>query len=154
MTGVQTCALPIWLIDAGLLAKTTRATRPLWPAGTAEAAPPPLSAAELEQITAHRQRGARKLKMAHVLCSAGLGEEARAALLEAVPPLGCALALQHRFPEPASLDDALLPPLSSCWKEALPLLREFNTDAARPCQAVLEALAPFARESQAPPSVV
>ncbi len=37
------------LIEAGLLAKTTRATRPLWPADTAEAAPPPLSAAELEK---------------------------------------------------------------------------------------------------------
>ena len=87
--------------------------------------------------------------MAHVLCDAGLSEEARAALLEAVPPLGCALALQHRFPEPASLDDALLPPLSPCWKEALPLLREFTADAARPCQAVLEALAQFAGETQA-----
>jgi hypothetical protein len=142
------------LIDAGLLAKTTRATRPLWPADTAETAPLPLSAAELEQITAHRQRAARKLKMARVLCDAGLAEEARAALLEAVPPLGCALALQHRFPEPGALDDALLPPLSSCWKEALPLLREFTTDAARPCQAVLEALAPFAGEAQALASVV
>ena len=138
------------LIDAGLVAKTTRATRPLWPAEPAEAAPPPLSAAELEKLSAHRQRAARKLKMARVLCEAGLSEEARAALLEAVPPLGCALALQHRFPEPASLDDALLPPLSPCWKEALPLLREFTTDAARPCQPVLEALAPFAEE--APPN--
>ena len=85
--------------------------------------------------------------MARVLCDAGLSEEARAALIEAVPLLGCALALQHRFPEPASLDDALLPPLSSCWKEALPLLREFTIDAARPCQAVLEALVPFAGEN-------
>jgi hypothetical protein len=87
--------------------------------------------------------------MARVLCDAGLSEEARAALLEAVPPLGCALALQHRFPEPASLDDALLPPLAPCWKEALPLLRAFTTDAARDCQALLEALAPFAEEPQA-----
>jgi hypothetical protein len=135
------------LIDAGLLAKTTRATRPLWPAEPAEPAPPPLSAAELEKLSAHRQRAARKLKMARVLCDAGLSEEARAALLEAVPLLGCALAVQHRFPEPASLDDALLPPLSPCWKQALPLLREFTSDAARPCQALLEALAPFATEA-------
>ena len=137
------------LIDAGLLAKTTRATRPLWPAEAAEAAPPPLSAAELEKLAAHRQRAARKLKMARVLCEAGLSEEARAALLEAVPPLGCALAVQHRFPEPASPDDALLPPLSSCWKEALPLLREFTSDTARPCQPVLEALIPFTGEVEA-----
>jgi hypothetical protein len=141
------------LIDAGLLAKTTRATRPLWPANTAETAPPPLTAAELEKLSAHRQRAARKLKMARVLCDAGLSEEARAALLDAVPSLGCALALQHRFPEPASLDDALLPPLSPCWKEALPLLREFTTDSARPCQALLEALTPFAAEPPASSSV-
>jgi len=70
-------------------------------------------------------------------------------LLDAVPPLGCALALQHRFPEPASLDDALLPPLSPCWKEALPLLRAFTSDAACDCLAVLEALAPFAGQAHA-----
>jgi hypothetical protein len=92
--------------------------------------------------------------MARVLCDAGLSEEARAALLEAVPPLGCALALQQRFPEPVSLDDALLPPLSSCWKAALPLLREFAGDATRPCEALLEALAPFTGEALAPQSVV
>jgi hypothetical protein len=134
------------LIDAGLLARTTRATRPLWPAEPAETAPPPLSAAELEKLSAHRQRAARKLKMARVLSDAGLGEEARAALLEAVQPLSCALAVQYRFPEPASPDHALLPPLSSCWKSALPLLREFTSDAARPCLPVLEALVPFAEE--------
>ena len=139
------------LIEAGLLAKTTRASRPLWPAEPAEAAPPPLSAAELEKLSAHRQRAARKLKMARVLCDAGLNEEARAALLEAVPPLSCALAVQHRFPEPASPEHALLPPLSSCWKEALPLLREFTGDAARPCQPVLEVLVPFAEEAHAGP---
>jgi hypothetical protein len=100
----------------------------------------------LEKVAAHRQRAARKLKMARVLCDAGLTEEARAALLDAVPPLGCSLALQQRFPEPASLDDALLPPLSACWKEALPLLREFTGDVARPCQPVLEALARFTAE--------
>ena len=134
------------LIDAGLLAKTTRATRPLWLDETTQAGPPPLTAEELEKVAAHRQRAARKLKMARVLCDAGLTEEARAALLDAVPPLGCSLALQQRFPEPASLDDALLPPLSACWKEALPLLREFTGDVARPCQPVLEALARFTAE--------
>ena len=132
------------LIDAGLLARTTRASRPLWPA---ETAPPPLSAAELEQLTAHRQRAARKLKMAQVLCEAGLSDEARAALLEAVPPLACALAVQHRLPEPLSAEHALLPPLSSCWREALSLLRSFTSDAAQPCQPVLKALGPFAQET-------
>jgi hypothetical protein len=132
------------LIDAGLLAKTTRASRPLWPCEAAEATPPPLSPAEQEKFAAHLQLAARKLKMARVLCEAALNEEARASLLEAVAPLGCALALQHRLPEPASPHDALLPPLSPCWKDALGLLRQFVADAARPCQPILEALAPFA----------
>ncbi len=135
------------LIDAGLLARTIRASRPLWPAEPAEATPPPLSAAELEKLSSHRQRAARKLKMARVLCDAGLSDEARAALLAAVLPLSCALAVQHRFPEPASPDHALLPPLSSCWKDALTLLREFTSDAAHPCLPLLEALAPFAAEA-------
>ena len=128
------------LIDAGLLAKTTRASRPLWPAEAAEATPPPLSPAEQEKLAAHRQLAARKLKMARVLSDAALNEEARASLLEAVAPLGCALALQHRFPEPASLNDALLPPLSPCWKDALSPLRQFVANAAHPCQPILEAL--------------
>ncbi len=133
------------LIDAGLLTRTTRATRPLWPAEAAEAAPAPLSEAELTKIQAHRQQAARKLKMAQVLTGAGLNEEGRTALLEALLPLGCAFAVEQRFPEPASLKDALLPPLSPCWQHALPPLREFIGDAARPCQPVLEALAPFAQ---------
>jgi hypothetical protein len=78
--------------------------------------------------------------MARVLSDAALNEEARASLLEAVAPLGCALALQHRFPQPASLNDALLPPLSPCWKDALGPLRQFVADAAHPCQPILEAL--------------
>jgi hypothetical protein len=132
------------LIDAGLLAKTTRASRPLWPVEAAEAAPPPLSPAEQDKLATHRQLAARKLKMARVLCDASLNEEARASLLEAVAPLGCALALQHRLPEPASPQDALLPPLSPCWKDALGLLRQFVADSAHPCQPILEALATFA----------
>ena len=132
------------LIDAGLLAKTSRATRPLWPAENAEAAPPPFSAAELEKLAAHRQRAGRKLKMARVLNEAGLSEEARSALLEGMLPLSCALAVEQRLPEPASLNDALMPPLSPWWKDALPLVREFSGDSTRPCLPLLEALTPLA----------
>jgi hypothetical protein len=139
------------LIEAGLVAKTTRASRPLWPEETAEAAPPPLSERELERISGQRQFAARKLKMASLLDSGGLAEEARAALLEGLVPLGCALAIQQRLPEPASLKDALLPPLSTCWNQALPPLREFMEDAARPCRSVLEVLLPLAAESGAKP---
>ena len=132
------------LIEAGLVARTTRASRPLWPGETAEAAPPALSAAEQEKAAAHRRLGARKLKMARVLSDAGMSDEARAALLEAVSPIGCALAVEAQLPAPETLKDALLPPLSTCWKEALPLLREFSSDAARPCEPILSALTQFA----------
>src|SRR5207237_10643321 len=115
----------------------------------AEPLPVPLSPAELEKIAAQRQRGARKLKMARVLSEAGLAEEARTAMLEALPALGCALAAEQRLPEPSSLHDALLPPLSPCWKEALPLLRQFTCEPALPCAPVLEALSRFAGDRQA-----
>jgi hypothetical protein len=57
--------------------------------------------------------------------------------------LGCALAVENRLPEPAALKDLLLPPISPCWQEALPLLRDLSANPARPCQPVLEALGKF-----------
>jgi hypothetical protein len=131
------------LIDAGLLARTMRASRPLWLPETSQAAPSPLSPAELDKLAAYRQLAARKLKMARVLNQAGLDQEARAALLEGLLPLGCALAVENRLPEPAALKDLLLPPISPCWQEALPLLRDLNANPASPCQPVLEALGKF-----------
>ena len=61
------------------------------------------------------------------MCSASgdLAEEARLALLDAIEPLGRALAVENRRPEPQSLEDSLLPPLGAAWKDALPLVRSF-----------------------------
>ena len=99
-----------------------------------------ISKPEREKAAAHRQRAARKLKMAAVLAGGGLCEEARAALLEAVAPLGCALAVENRLPEPASWQDALLPPLGLAWKDALSILRAFVSDASQPVAAAVAAL--------------
>jgi len=118
------------LIEAGLVAKTSRATRPLWPAETTEAAPPPLSEAERAKATAHRQQAARKIKMARLLGEGELSEEARTALLEAMLPLGRALAIESRLPEPARVDDVLLPPLAHQWRNALTPLRDFASATA------------------------
>jgi superfamily II DNA or RNA helicase len=137
------------LIEAGLVAKTTRGSRPLWPADGAEAAPLPFTAAELEKISAHRQLASRKLKMARVLSDAGLLDEANAALLEGMLPLGRALAVEQRLPEPATFKDALLPPLSPCWKNALTLLREFTGGGVIACDLLLAALTPLAEGTQA-----
>ena len=109
------------LIAAGLITKTTRASRPLFPAEE-EAGPPPLSEVEREKAAASRAQAARKLKMARLLGEGGLVEEARPALLEAVHHLARVMAIESRFPEPSDLKDALLPPLSHCWKEVLPMV--------------------------------
>jgi hypothetical protein len=128
------------LIAAGLVANTTRATRPLWPPHPAAPAPSPLSGAEREKASAYRAQAARKLKMAAVLAGGDLADEARTALLAAVEPLGCALAVENRLPEPHSLEDALLPPLGLAWNNALPLLRSFLRDTSHAIPPVVSAL--------------
>jgi len=127
------------LIAVGLVSRTTRATRPLFPEAEA-VTPRPLSIEEQARAKAHREQAARKLKMARLLAEGGLEEEARAALLAAILPLARALAVESRLPEPASVDDALLPPLSHSWKEGATLARNFVADATQPCKPVLERL--------------
>jgi superfamily II DNA or RNA helicase len=128
------------LFEAGLATRATRGTRPLWPLEAGPASPAPLSDTEREKAAAHRQRAARKLKMAAVLAGGGLSEEARAAFLEAVAPLGCALAVENRLPEPASAREALLPPLALAWKDNLSILRAFVGDASQPVAPAVAAL--------------
>jgi hypothetical protein len=128
------------LVAAGLVARTTRATRSLWPADESTTCPPPLSEGEREKAGAYRCQAARKLKMAGVLAGGDLGEEARLALLDAIEPLGRALAVENRLPEPQSLEDALLPPLGTAWKEALPLVRSFLRETSQPVPPILSAL--------------
>jgi hypothetical protein len=128
------------LIGAGLISKTIRATRPLFPpADNAETAP--LSAEELAKAKTHRDLAARKLKMARVLGNTGFGDEARPALLEAIHALGNALAVERRLPEPSEVKDAMQPPLSHCWAGALPILKTFIRDPVTIWKPVAERLA-------------
>jgi hypothetical protein len=127
------------LIGMGLVGKTTRATRLLFPLDdNAEAAP--LSAEELARIKAHRERAARKIKMARVLGNTGFAEEARSALLDALHGLGNALAVERGLPEPTELKDTLQPPLSHGWGAGLPVLRDFVRDPATAWQPAAEQL--------------
>ena len=80
------------LIAAGLVSRTTRATRPLLPADNAPE-PTPLSVEEQAKVKSHREQAARKLKMARMLGEGGFEEETRPPLLEAIHRLGCALAV-------------------------------------------------------------
>jgi hypothetical protein len=129
------------LTDAGLIAGTTRAIRPLWPEAHAESAPKPLSDAERAQASAHRQHAARKLKMARLLGEGGLDEEARTCILEAILPLGRALAVENRLPEPAHLEEVMRAPLAHQWQAALFPLRQFAAGPSAPWKPVLETLA-------------
>ena len=69
-----------------------------------------------------------------------LADEARPPLLEAVHSFAQALAVENRLPEPAAVDQGLLPPLSHCWKEALPIVRAFVVEPTQPWQPVAQSL--------------
>ena len=135
------------LIETGLLASTTRANRPFWPAKLA--APRPLSRQELHLIAEYRSCAERKLRIARALSEGELPDEARVALLEALRPLGSALALENSLPVPASLHEALLPPHASAWSGALPLLRAFSSEGGPPCASLLEAVAHLVQDARA-----
>lgn len=128
------------LIDAGLLARTTRASRPLWPEPAGQPAPAPLSDAERQKAAVHREQASRKLKMARLLGDGGLEDEARAAVLEALAALGSALAVENRLPEPAGREQTLLPPLAFCWRDALAPLRQFASNNQAEWKPMVEML--------------
>jgi hypothetical protein len=60
--------------------------------------------------------------------------------MDAIEPLGRALAVENRLPEPSCLEDALLPPLAIAWKDALPLVRSVLREPAQPLAPVLLAM--------------
>jgi hypothetical protein len=128
------------LISAGLLARTTRFTRSLWPVDETTSSAQPMSEAEREKAEGYRRQAERKLKVASVLAAGDLEEEAREALLQAIEPLGRALAVENRLPEPESLEDALLPPIGPAWRQALPLVRRFLREPSQPVGPLLDVM--------------
>jgi hypothetical protein len=127
------------LIAAGLISKTTRAVRPLFPVSDSTG-PAPLSPEELAKAKLLREGAARKLKLVRVLGESGFNDEARPALLDALLGFASALAVENRLPEPSAVKDALQPPVSHCWKNALPALQTFLQDPATDWRAVAEFL--------------
>ena len=128
------------LVEAGLLARTSRAARPLWPVDNDGAAPPPLSQAEREKAAAHRRQASRKLKMAGLLSGGGMAEESRAALLESLLPLGKALAVENRLAEPATEQEVFMAPLALAWKDALSAVQIFIGDSSLPVAPMIQTL--------------
>lgn len=127
------------LVEAGLIAKTTRASRLLYPTPQGNGTPQ-LSPEEQADAKAKREIAARKIKMATLLGQGGFDSEARTALFEAIYALAKAMAVESRLPEPPTLEDALLPPLSHQWKESLDLIKGFIADANCPWQPLVNAL--------------
>ncbi len=126
------------LSEAGLVESTIRATRHLFPAPEGEAAG--LTEEEKRRAAELRQRAERKLRMARVLSTESLNEEAREALLGAVPLLGQALAIENRLPEPREAREALVAPLVPLWGGAIQRLREFVERDGTPVVPIVEAL--------------
>ena len=124
------------LVNAGLLKRNTRASRELFPTESTDSAAKPLSPEDRAKADAQRAVAARKLKMARLLGEGGLTEEARPALLEAIHAAARALAVENRLPDPDSLADALLPPLSLSWNGGVESLRTFAADAGAPWESV------------------
>jgi len=128
------------LIAAGLIAKTTRAARPLFPTEeNSEAAP--LSAEEKAQSAAHRDRARRKLKLATVLATSGFEDEARPALLDAIQATGCMFAVEQRVPVPAEPSQVILPPIARCWAESLAAVKSFLENPSAGWKSVEEIVA-------------
>ncbi|HXJ58384.1 MAG TPA: DEAD/DEAH box helicase [Verrucomicrobiae bacterium] len=128
------------LAGSGLLSLTTRATRPLWPVEPADTTPAPLSPADLEKANSFRQQSARRLKMARLLGEGDLTEETRAPLLEAMHLWARARALESRLPEPAQVEEILLPPTSALWVDKVPVFRAFLAGDLAGWTAVADAL--------------
>jgi hypothetical protein len=126
------------LSEAGLIRTTIRTTRHLYPEPEQEAGG--LTEGERQKIAGLRQKAKRKLKMARVLSTEELDEEAREALLDAVPLLGQMLAVENRLPEPQEARDALKAPLAPLWGVALERLRDFIEQPEAPIIPTLEAL--------------
>jgi hypothetical protein len=111
--------------EAGLIAPSARATRALYPIDGEGAGAPALSESERAEALCHHRQAERKLKIGRVLIDGELREEARDALLEALLWLGKVLAVRNRLPVPTELHEALQPPLTLYWGEAISPIQEF-----------------------------
>ena len=128
------------LVAAGLLAPTAGPVRPLFPAPTALVGPPPLTDAEQARLAFLREQTARKLRATTLLGDAGLTEEARPPLLDAIHLRARVLAMEHRLPEPADLAATLLPPFAQFFRNDLSVMRAFVAEADGDWQAVAKVL--------------
>ena len=129
------------LAESGVVNPSLRATRVLYP--PMGIAAQPLTPQEQSRMRAAREQHARRVKMARILATEEMTEEARTATLAAIHELGRALAVEHRQPEPANAFGAVAPPLDAYWpggETTLVTVRSFLADETAAVQPVLAAL--------------
>ncbi len=129
------------LAESGVVSPSLRASRILHPPPDDKMAP--LSPPEQTRARLARDQHARRVKMARILASEEMTEEARAATVAAIHEMGRALAIEHRQPEPANALGAVAPPLDAFWPGGDPMLvtlRSFLADDSLPVHPVVAAL--------------
>ena len=124
---------------AGVIAPTVRAMRSLLPDAKNDL-PEPLSPEEQSRLDEARSLAKRKLRTADVLIQSDLAEEARQPLLDAMLKIGIAWTIQHRLPEPDSLDAALHSDRADYWGDPLQSLTEFVADQDKSPHPVMKQL--------------
>ena len=135
------------LIAAGVLTRTSRATRQLMPVDGESSTPVPLSPEEQARRDAYRDQAKRSHSIARVLADAGFENEARTHLLEAILHCARMSAVERRLPEPRDIQDALQSPHSILWGNAITLLREYQADATKSSHPILAMLSEAMSES-------
>jgi hypothetical protein len=128
------------LAESGLLSLTQRGSRTLFPDG-ANAVPREFTSEQQARLAELEAIAARKIRMARVLGEAGLDDEARAPLLDALLAQARSFAVQYRLVEPDGLGDAFAPPLMRAWGPGLGVFQSFAHDSSASWRAAIEALA-------------
>ena len=118
-----------------------RATRHLYP--PVDKARAQLSDEERARIATCRERGKRKLKMGRILAAEELLDEACDAIGEAILYAARASAVQASLPEPAKLEEVILPPLAACWGESQPTIQRFLREPDREIASLIQSLQSF-----------
>jgi superfamily II DNA or RNA helicase len=119
------------LMNAGIIAKTTRAIRSLLPVDSADLSKPVLSPEDRQKADAHRATLAKKLKMARLLGDGGMLEESCLFLNEAILTAAKGLAVENNLPEPGTINEAVKPPYFYIWQNEETVIKEYLSNPAQ-----------------------
>jgi SNF2 family DNA or RNA helicase len=128
------------LMNAGIIARTTRATRSLLPAKEKVVVEKVLSPEDQRKVEALRALMTRKVKMAQLLGGGGMLEEACQSLNEALLAAAKILAIRNQLPEPSSIEESLLTPCCYLWQGQETVIREYIANPTKKWQELLTVL--------------